>query len=362
MRQLALIAGRIAVRGCSAVSAVAFVLVALASPGALADAVAPADATGAQKQEAMDRFVAGKKAAGRKDFEKAIEEFRASLDVIDSPNARLELSRALRDAGQMGDAWTEYGRVVDDATKLSASESRYSQTVDAARAERAEVEPKLAFVTVTISHPPLIATLKVGGRPVPPDRWDAPIIAADGAVDVVLFDQSGKELARQTVLANVGQKTAVALDAESPSAPSPAPTSAAPNHEDRLDLPHAPEAMAPPEPSHLRTYAYVAGGVGIAALAGFATFGLMSHSDLNDLKASCPDGNCPPSKASEINNGSTFQSVANLCLGVGFVGVAAGATVFVLSLGAKSPGSAAPSAASASVIVAPGFIGVRGSL
>jgi hypothetical protein len=339
---------------------------ALVSPVALADGVSPGDATAAQKKQAMEHFTAGKTAAGSKSFEKAIEELRASLDVVNSPNARLELARALRDVGQTGDAWAEYGRVGDDARRLSGSEGKYAQAADAASAERAEVEHKLAFVTVTIAHPPLVATLRVGGRPVPPAQWSAPVITPEGAVDVVLVDDGGKELARQTVLAVVGQKTAVALDAEPAPPPPPPAAPAVENPDDKPDFSHAPEATtAPPsDRSHLRPYAYVAGGVGIAGLAVFTTFGLISHSDFNDLRSACPNVSCPSSKAGEISDGRSFQTIANVGLVVGLVGAASGATIFVLSLGGKSPDSA-PSAStgtSASLFVAPGYFGVRGSL
>jgi hypothetical protein len=324
--------------------------------------VLPGDATAAQKKEAMDHFMAGKAAAASKSFEKAIGELRASLDVVNSPNARLELARALRDVGQTGDAWTEYGRVVDDAKKLSEKESRYAPTAEAAASERADVEHKLAFVTVTIAHAPLVSTLRVGGRPVPADQRNAPVIAPEGAVDVVLDDASGKELARQTILAVAGQKTAVALDAEPPR-PQPPPAPAAENPDDKPDFSRAEATTAPPsDHAHLRPYAYAAGGAGIAGLAVFTTFGLISHSDFNDLKSACPNGSCPSNKAGEISDGKNFQTIANVGLIVGLVGVAAGGTIFVLSLGGKSPDSAPSASTSASLIVAPGYLGVRGSL
>lgn len=55
----------------------------------------------------------------------------------------------------------------------------------------------------------------------------------------------------------------------------------------------------------------------------------------------------------------TEQTVANVSLAVGAVGLAAGATIFLLSL-------PAPSTVRASLVVAPvyqgGYVGVRGSL
>lgn len=324
----------------------------LSSSLAMADGVAPGDANPAQKKEALDHFTVGKAAFEAKTYDKAISQLRASLDVVNSPNARLVLARALRDSGALGDAWAEYGRVAEDATKLAATEARYAQTADAALSERTELEPKLAFVTVDVQHAPGDTTLKVGGRSIPADQWAAPILAPAGAVNVVLSDASGKELARQTVAATVGQKVAVTLDAHPL-----APVTSSPNPDDNPDYAKPAPPPPPPQPSSrvgLRPYAYIAGGVGLAGFAAFTIFGIMSNSDFNDLKSNCSSGSCPSSKSGEINDGKTFQTVANVGLGVGIVGVAAGATLFVLSLGGKSD--------STGLVLSPGYVGVRGTL
>ncbi|HTQ42673.1 MAG TPA: tetratricopeptide repeat protein, partial [Polyangiaceae bacterium] len=260
-------------------------LAVLATPLASAAGADPSSATPAQKKEAMDHFTAGKQAFEAKNYEKAAMELRASLEVVDSPNARLELARALRDGGKLDEAWAEYERVVQDATKLAAKEERYAKTADAATTERTDVEAKLAFVLVAVAHPPAGAVLKVGGKTVSQDQWDEPIVAPAGAVDVVLTDATGKELARQTVMATVGQKLPVDLDARPAPAPTPAPTVIAP--EDKPDN-GPPPADAPSRPASprakLRPYAYVAGGVGVAGLAAFTIFGLMSNSAFSDLQ------------------------------------------------------------------------------
>ena len=138
------------IRSILAVSALS--LATLATPLASAAGADPSSATAAQKKEAMDHFTAGKQAFEEKNYEKAAMELRASLDVVNSPNARLELARALRDGGKLDQAWAEYERVVQDATKLAAKEPRYTKTADAATTERTDVESKLAFVIVTVAH------------------------------------------------------------------------------------------------------------------------------------------------------------------------------------------------------------------
>jgi hypothetical protein len=325
----------------------------LVSSVATASGVGPADASPAQKTDAMVHFTAGKQAIEQKNWEKAALELRASLDVVNSPNARLVLARSLRDSGNLGDAWTEYGRTIGDATKLAATEDRYAKTAEAASSERAELEPKLAFVVVTVAHAPPDATLKAAGRTVPPDESGGPIVVPAGAVDVVLTDASGKELGRLTVSAALGQKTAVLLDAQPLPKPTPTPEPAANEKRDEAHVVDASAAVT--GGSRLRPYSYVVGGIGVAGLALFAVYGLIDNSTYSDLQSSCPHNACPPSKQSEIDAGRTQQTVANVSLIVGGVGVAAGVTLFVLSLSPKS-------ATSTGLVLAPGYLGLRGSL
>jgi hypothetical protein len=339
----------------------------LATPPALAAGVDPAKATAAQKTDAMTHFTAGKAAVDAQNWEKAALELRASLDIVDSPNARLVLARALRDSGKLTEAWAEYGQTIDDAVKLNDAGGHYGPAMGSAQIERGELEPKLAFVIVSYDKAPPDATLKVAGRVIPAAAWAAPIVVPAGAVDVVVTDPTGKEIARKTVAAAVGEKTAVDLDAPPPAPATPAPAMA-PSAD---DIPPAdrPDQPAPPPPadtsssgrSTLRTYSYLAGGVGAAGFIVFAIFGAMEKSTYSSLQSACPGNVCPPSKSGDVSNGKTQELVANVGLGVGIAGIAAGATLFALSFGGGKP-AASPQAAGTSLVFSPSFIGLRGDL
>jgi hypothetical protein len=114
--------------------------------------------------------------------------------------------------------------------------------------------------------------------------------------------------------------------------------------------------VEPPRPSPLRTYAYIAGGVGLAGLATLAVFGTLAHGTYDDLQNACPNGACPPSKQGEVSSGKTQETLANVGLAVGIVGVAAGATLFVISL------RKAPAGPSAAIVAGPSWVGIRGTL
>jgi len=89
-----------------------------------------------------------------------------------------------------------------------------------------------------------------------------------------------------------------------------------------------------------RAPAWIAGGVGVAGLATFAVFGILANSKYSDLEASCTDGHCPPDLEDTQSSGKAFQTVANIGLIVGAVGVATSVTLFVIGGPAKTEPSA----------------------
>ena len=334
----------------------------LASPHVQAAGVSPNEATSAQKKEATDHFMAGRRAISSHDWARAISEMRASLQVVDSPNAHLELARALRESGELGDAWVEYWRASETATRLAATDDRYSKTAEAATSEREEVATKLAFVDISVTHAPSDMVLNVGGRVLPTEDAGAPVVVAPGKVEVVVSNSAGAELARKTVTAVLGQTTAVSLEAQPAPAAAPLGKAALDTTDD--EKPGGPETLQPPpqaatpppsDRTKLRPASYVAAGIGVAGLITFTVLGVVSNSAYDDLKSSCKPL-CPPGKQSEIDSGSTEQTVANIGLGVGLAGLAAGVTLFLVSRPPPGP------TASTAVVVGPGYFGVKGAL
>jgi hypothetical protein len=93
----------------------------------------------------------------------------------------------------------------------------------------------------------------------------------------------------------------------------------------------------------------------------------MANSTYSDLEEKCA-GPCPADSQDDldqIDSGRTQQTLANVGLVVGIVGIGAGVTLFVLSLGGKSSEAKTGQAHLAPVrkpelVVGPGFTGVRG--
>jgi hypothetical protein len=105
----------------------------------------------------------------------------------------------------------------------------------------------------------------------------------------------------------------------------------------------------------------VAAGVGVAGLGLFTVAGIMANSTYSDLSESC-GGPCPPDRQGDVDAGKTEQTLANIGLIVGAVGLAAGATLFVLSVtGGESEPTDEGSAPSSQLVVGPGYAGLRSS-
>ena len=89
------------------------------------------------------------------------------------------------------------------------------------------------------------------------------------------------------------------------------------------------------ESSSARTIGFVAGGIGIAGIVSFAVFGQLNNAKFDKLQNECKSNRCQPYLESERDTGKTFQTIANVSLGVGVVGLATGA-VLLLSSGGES--------------------------
>jgi hypothetical protein len=266
------------------------------------------------REVARTKFARGNDLFDEGRFDDALAEFRSSYEIFASPNSRLMIARALVALGRRAEAYVELGKVIEEA---AAGGDPYARAGETAEAEREALEPEIGRVKVTLSGAPEGTVVRrVGGEHAIPDP-SAPIVVDPGDHRFVARAPDGRE-AEATVTVAPGATAEAHIDLEPP----------APDVEPEPVAVTIDEARAVP----LRTWSYVAGGVGAAGLITFGVFGAMTTSRFSSLQRACPGGQCPPDKQSDIDAGRTFQTVANVGLVVGVVGVAAGATLFVLSL------------------------------
>jgi hypothetical protein len=301
-------------------ASVAFVL-ALHPTVSLAAGVSVEKATKEQTQAAQRTFQAADDLFDAKRFDEAITAFRASWEIVASPNSRLMIARSLRELGRLDEAYAEFVATIDDAK----AGDKYADTKRAAEDELRQLKAKIGLVELKFQGGAPAGKVMVGPKAYDSSSLNKPIVVTPGAITVVATADDGHEV-RKEAKVEAGATTAIEIDL-TPTAPSEGTPANKP-----VTAPPAKDEPTPKPSSDLRTYAYIAGGVGAAGLVAFTVFGLMNNSKFNSLESDCNDaGHCSSDKQSDIDAGKRYQTFANIGLVVGVLGVGTGVTLFLLS-------------------------------
>jgi hypothetical protein len=307
--------------------------------------VSPAKATPVQREQAQSRFLKGRTLYTAKKYDAALAELNASLDIVASPNTRLYIARCLRDMGKIVPAYVELGRAAVEANELVHEDARYEQAGAAARDERAQIEPKIGFVEVSVNHAGPDTALKVSGDEVRRGGWAEAVPVAPGEVAVVV-ETPGHSPVTQTVSIKAGERKSVTIDAGA----------------DNAEVATASAATVEPKSEGglrgiSRPLAFATAGVAVAGLATFIVGGILANGTYDDLERACGNRPCPPGHEGDISTGQTQQTLANVGLGVFAVFGAASATLFVIS----SRGKSSTPSTQARVSASPTFLSVQGT-
>jgi hypothetical protein len=326
---------------------------ALAAPSVRAQGASIESATPEQKKAAQDGFKKGASAQKKGQHEEALAAFKESYQAVASPNTHLMMARSLVELNRLEEAYVEYEKTLAEAKAAAGTDKKYQQTADQAEKELADVRGKIALLTIEVSGAGEGDRVTVRGRELDKNDWGKPIPVMPGSVRVELVTAAGKETV-QEVNAEAGGSQSVTLAPPTAAAPPPPETEG-----------HAEAKLDTSGGTSLRTWAYVAGGVGIAGLATFGVFGVMNNSKHSDLEEQCNNGVCPKSAEEDADTGRTYQTIANVGLVVGVVGLATGTVLFLMS-GNKEEKAAQRTtrraqAARWNVDVGPRWVGVRGS-
>jgi hypothetical protein len=318
----------------------------LGSPTAHAAGVDPATATSVQREQANARFLKGKALFDRNDFAGALDHFRASVDIVASPNARLYIARTLREMGRLVDAYAEFARTAAEAKEHAREDGRYGKAAEAALAERESIAPQLGFVLLNIKNASAATAVTVAGSPLLRAGWAEPVPVMPGDVQVEAVTP-GIVPIRKTLIVRAGQRASLDIDAGVPDASSVAAPPPGGVDQGHPSVHTGKEWMLPA--------AIAGGGVALAGGLMFLIGGVASNGTYSDLEMKCGTSACPPSQAGEISSGKTEQAVANAGAIIGLVGLAAGGTFLVLWLLPSHK-----TTASASVSFGPGTLSLSG--
>ncbi|MFO0619391.1 MAG: hypothetical protein U0414_42775 [Polyangiaceae bacterium] len=275
----------------------------------------------ADTKKATDLFLEGRKiydAGGP--YPTALQKFQASYDTVSSPNSLVYVARCQTKMGNHKESWRTFKRVIAEAdARAAAGDQKYKPTRDSAAHEIIDVQNLIGMINVTVSTTSPGAVARVNGAQLAPADLGQDFPVDPGPVELTLevpgFATSSQKLnlkkgERQVVTLTPGASTAVVVTPP----PQPPPK--------KGKTPFLPVAIA-------------FGGVGVAGMVMFAVGGAMSTSTFSDLETQCGTKCTDASHNDLIDDGKTQQTVANVGVVVGSVGLAASATFFILAATVK---------------------------
>ncbi len=308
-------------------------------------ALAPARNAGAQSGSAGERVAAealfreALQLMGDGNYSDACPKLAESQRLDPGLGTLVNLALCHEAEGKTASAWAEFNE--------AASLARQNKRPDRERVARAHIrslEPKLARLVVRVSPEaramPGLEVLRDGvvlkegvwGSPIPvdPGRHEVNAIAPGYEAWSAVVEIPPEPGQHEATVPELAKKKEEPPPAATPPAAPPAVEAKA-------------SASAPRRPFELpqRTVGFVVGGAGAAALLVGGYFGLRALGKAGDVDERCPNKRCADAGAIELNDeAGRAATVSNIALGVGLVGLGAGA-LLVLTAPPDKPAAGA---------------------
>jgi hypothetical protein len=245
------------------------------------------------------------------DTARALPLFLHLGESIESPNVQLYVGYCQLELGHDREAHQAFSLAVKQSIELG--EARYAAAREAAQGELAKLNPRLATLTISLVQVPKEFVVKLDHERLDPALVGSPIVISPGLHQVEAESEGAKPVLREVLLDKGGSKVIAILIELAP-------------------INQMVPASAQSTGHYLTVFGYVAGGLGLVGWATYAVAGLKARSDYNQLHADCPTRCSDAAHRNQANEGKTFQTVANVGLGVGVAGTLAGAALFYVGL------------------------------
>jgi hypothetical protein len=295
---------------------------------------AAADASPADQAMAQSLFDEARKLMASGDYAHACPKFAESQRLDPGGGTILNLALCHEGQGKTASAWTEFNEALSQAIRDGRPEREAR-----ARERIAVLEPKLSRLTVSMGPgAPADVQLTVDGA-----SWGSALrgvaVPLDPGPHVVVAQAAGQPPWSTTV--NLGP------NADAKTVEVAAPTSAIASTSSpatpRTDEPSAPAPVETPAevPSESggngrRTAGWIVGGAGLVAVGVGSVFGVMALSKRSDSNADCQSG-CTQQGVNLNNQAITDAWVSDFGIGLGVIGVVAGAYLLWTSGGDARP-------------------------
>lgn len=310
-------------------------------PGALCCAIltAAAGAAQAQTSEAERRaaadaiFAEGQKLQGVRDYARACPKFEEVTKLLPAKvGAQMTLAACYESAGRLASAKAAYESA---SRKAAAAGDPRSKEADGKAAALAPRVPRLRIVVPDALRKEPGLAIERDGLAVGEAQWGSEV-PVDPGDHTVTISAAGRPSRKESVRVAAGALASFEVPAFSA-----APGDGAVSPATSPDVVTAESAQTPAK-AGTPTWAWVAGGAGLALLGVAAGFGVDALSAQSDLSSQCSsDRTCPRGFDPSGDNGRKDRGFAIL-LGAGGAGVAAiGIAIYGISSSAKREGSRA---------------------
>lgn len=292
-----------------------------------------ADVTPTERTLARELFEQGRKLMAEKRYPQACAKLAESQRLDPAPGTLLNLAVCHEAEGKTATAWSEF----NDALTLARRDGR-TDRVELATRRLADLKPRLSRLTIDVPKSARVAELdvKLDGASVGRAVWGSPV-PIDPGQHVVEASAPGRKSWRAEIsLSDQADRKQVKVPALEPSAERTESGSGA-----NPTPPSVGDAAPPASGSGQRTAGYVIGGIGIAALGVGSYFGVRAFSLWDERDAHCTDAGCDPTGVEAGDDAKQAATIANVGIGVGLAGLAAGAYLVLSAGSSESPSTAA---------------------
>jgi hypothetical protein len=270
----------------------------------------PATAPSAPPKDDKARFADAVRLYKADDFASALPEFEALANETGSPNARLYVGYCYLGLDRPADAYAAF----ELAARGAGDDERYAETRNAALSELANLKLRVATLVVSPVEQPPGLVVKVDGVLLDPTDFGSHRVSQPGDHHVEASATDRDPIVRDVHVAGGETKTVTLYFPKRESvAPRAAPSTAVSSRDGGAAL---------------RTAGFVAAGVGGAGLVTFIVGGLEAKAVHDELEHECGATPCTDTThQQDVDRGKSWQTVANVGLVVGSIGVAASATL-----------------------------------
>jgi hypothetical protein len=306
----------------------------VASVFALALALAPRIAAADSNAAAESLFREGKRLLKDHQVAAACEKFEASEKLEESVGTLLNLADCREKAGQLATAWADFLKAASVA-RTSRDASRETE----ARSRAAALEPRLSYLTISVSDANRVEGLAIkrDDATVDPAMWNQGVPVDAGTYQITGQAPGHEPWSTQVQIRGEAQKASVEvprfkeLRALVAKEPTPAVAPAADRDDDQ------PRAAPRKRFTPMRKTALAVAAVGVASLAVGVGFGLEAKSLENQSNAICPGTTCGDAHALDLNRSGHRDAIAgDVLFGVGGAAVAGAVVLWMVGAPTKS--------------------------